>query len=320
MEQRLLHGIIHLLQTEKSMNNHYKPSIVVFGCTGTVGSEVIRLLSTQNCFVRGILRNPSRTYPVVAFNISYVSTDLHSQEQLKRACTNADSVFLLTATSPQQIEQEINIIHAAKEVGVQRIVKLSAPIVSKPAHVEVSHWHQQIETVLANQFTDYAILRPYAFMQNWERNTFTMRTFGEIYGSLGNAARNYVDCRDVAEVAVKYLLSTESLNGESLVLTGAEAITNQDMAQRFSHIINRRIKYVDISSEELKKQLMQRAKLPNWLANHIVELDDLAIKIPEPTTNSIEKILNRKPRIMDAYLQEFRHLYSSKPLWKFWVK
>ena len=99
-----------------------KPTIVVFGCTGTVGTEVMRQLNGIDCIARGVLRNPERPYPVLKnslpSNITYVSADLNSGDQLKEACLGADALFLLSATSPDQVAHEINILDAAKQSGV----------------------------------------------------------------------------------------------------------------------------------------------------------------------------------------------------------
>ncbi|HVI45868.1 MAG TPA: NmrA family NAD(P)-binding protein [Chitinophaga sp.] len=297
-----------------------KPTIVVFGCTGTVGTEVMQQLSERDCMTRGVLRNPERPYPISAgsrsSNITYVSADLNAGSQLKEACFGADALFLLTATSPNQVEYEINIIDAAKCCGVKRIVKLSAPVVHAPAKVEVSQWHSKIDDYLSRSFDDFCCLRPYAFMQNWERNTFTIRHFGKIYGALGDAARNYIDCRDVATVAVNLLLATEELRERSVILAGPQAISNIEMAAKLSRITGRKVDYVDITPAELFNQLTNKAKLPEWLANHIVELDDLAIKIPEPGYDTITNLIARKPRIMDEYLQESRYLFKRTPFWK----
>ena len=297
-----------------------KPTIVVFGCTGTVGTEVMRQLNGIDCIARGVLRNPERPYPVLKnslpSNITYVSADLNSGDQLKEACLGADALFLLTATSPDQVAHEINIIDAAKQSGVKRIVKLSSPIVPLPAKVEVSQWHSKIDEHLSQNIEDFCCLRPHSFMQNWERNVFTIQYFGKIFGALGDAPRNYVDCRDVATVAVNNLLSPLALTERSIVLAGPQAITNVEMAAKLSRITGRKIDYVNITPEALFNQLTRKAKLPEWLANHIVELDDLAIKVPEPERDTITDLILRKPRIMDEYLQECRHHFKRKPLWK----
>lgn len=297
-----------------------KPVIVVFGCTGTVGTAVMQELKGRDCMVRGVLRNPERPYPVPLdkgpSNVAYVSADLNSINQLKEVCKGADVLFLLTATGPSQVEHEINIIDAARQNGVRRIVKLSAPIVTMPAKVEVSQWHRRIDEHLWQNMDEFCCLRPHSFMQNWERNTFTIQYFGKIYGALGTARRNYIDCRDVADIAVNYLLTPEEIKEKSVVLTGPQAISHIEMAAKLSHVTGRTIQYVNVTPDELFNQLINRAKLPVWLANHIVELDELAIKIPEPEEDNITGLMSRKPRIMEEYLQENRHLFKRKPLWK----
>ena len=297
-----------------------KKTIVVFGCTGTVGLPVLQFLIKENCIVRGVLRNPQRAHPISLenkTNLSYVSADLAIIKEVEDACKFADTIFLLTATHPKQEEYETNVINAAKKYGVKRIVKLSAPYIERTSLVEVSNWHREIETKLENSGVEFCCLRPQAFMQNWERNTFTIRRFGKIYGAIENAPRNYVDARDVAEIAAKLLLQNTPLELNYISISGPEAITNYDMAERLTRVTNTDIEYLNISSDELFKTLKNRAKLPKWLANHIVELDELAIKIPEPAEDSTEKILNKKPRLMNAYLQESKELFKRKSIWGF---
>ncbi|GGX29417.1 NAD(P)H-binding protein [Aquimarina muelleri] len=298
---------------------NYKKTIVIFGCTGTVGLPILQLLIKDTCIVRGVLRNPQREHPISlenTINLSYVSADLSIVKEVEDACKFADTIFLLTATHPKQEEYETNVINAAKKYGVKRIVKLSAPDIEPVSLVEVSNWHRKIEGKLEDSGIEFCCLRPQAFMQNWERNTFTIRRFGKIYGAMENAPRNYVDARDVAEIAVKLLLQNTPLELNYISISGPEAITNYDMAERLTRVTNTNIEYLNISSNELFRTLKNRAKLPEWLANHIVELDELAIKMPEPTEDSTEKLLNKKPRLMNAYLQESKELFKRKPIWK----
>ncbi|PKH52652.1 NmrA family transcriptional regulator [Tenacibaculum sp. Bg11-29] len=302
--------------------NLKRSTIVVFGVTGTVGVEVLKELNKRNCFVRGVLRNTKRKIPIELNGqnnrITYIAVNLDSKEEIKRACINSDAIFLLTGTSPNQITYETNIIEVAEELKIERIVKLSAPVLPNNTHVEVGDWHRQIEKKLAKSNIDYCLLQPHSFMQNWERNTFTIKYFGKIFGVMENAKRNYVDARDVAEIAVHYLLKPENLKGEAIVISGPEAISHTSMAKRISHVTNRNVVYENISRDEYMKKLTKQAKLPTWLARHLVEIDVLAIKHPEPIIDTVEAILNRKPRIMDAYLQESRDLFKTSK-WNFFT-
>lgn len=296
-----------------------KLTIVVFGATGTVRAEVLKLLSSRSCLVRGVLRTPSRDLPIrlneTNNNITYVAVNLKSKKEIERACINSDAIFLLTGTSPWQVNFETNIIEVAQKLKIKRIVKLSAPVMPSNIHVEVSDWHRQIERTLGKSGIDYCLLQPHSFMQNWERNTFTIKYFGKIFGVMEEAKRNYVDARDVAEIGVEYLLSDKELNGEAIVISGPEAISNKDMANRISHVTEKKVVYENISREAYLKKLTKQAKLPMWLARHIIEIETLALKQTEPTTDTVQVILNRHPRIMDTYLQESRHKFMI-PKWR----
>lgn len=283
--------------------------IAVLGSTGTVGTELVRQLAEQDCAVRGVLRQPASRLPVPPQDrparVSYVLADYSSESQLHRALRGAEALFLLVGTNPDQLAIESRAIDAARSAGVRRIVKLSAPIVGADAEVTVAGWHREIEAKLAASGLEYCCLRPYAFMQNWLRNTHTIQQFGAFVGSAGVAARNYVDCRDVAAIAVNLLLSDAPLP-RAITITGPEAITNQDVAERLSAVTGAHIRYENLTHDDHYRLLTTQAKLPEWLAKHIVELEALAVSIPEPTTSTVNELLNRAPRTMDEFLYEHR--------------
>jgi len=297
----------------------YKNTIVVFGCTGTVGTYVLEELVKRDCNVRGVLRHPERAHPIPVHNhsnLTYVSANLDNPKELEAACLQSDVVFLLTATQPKQIEYETNVILAAQKCGIKRLVKLSAPVIQPPGHVEVSEWHRTIESQLEQTTMEYCCIRPYAFMQNWERNTFTIKRFGKFYGTMEDAPRNYVDARDVAEIAVQLLLQEHPLELRAITLTGPEAISHYEMAHRLSKVTGRKIEYINVDKEEFLQILTKRAKLPLWLANHIVELDELAVKVPEPKMGNTEQYLKERPRLMNEYLLEAKDGFMEVPFWK----
>ena len=299
----------------------YKKTIVVFGCTGTVGKFVLEKLLQEDCIVRGVLKHPKRSYPVLLedySNLTYISADLAIPSQVDAACVHADAVFLLTATHPNQVSNEINVINAAKKNGIKRLIKLSAPDIKPIELVAVAKWHREIEAYLELSNISYCCIRPYAFMQNWERNLFTINKFGKFFGVMKNAARNYIDARDVAEVAVKFLIQEEDLTLKIVILTGPEAISHYEMAERMSRVTVGKIEYVNIENPKFLQMLTKRAKLPLWLANHIIELDELALKIPEPTKDTTEYYLNKKPRLMNTYLQENKVLFARERIWGIW--
>jgi uncharacterized protein YbjT (DUF2867 family) len=284
--------------------------IAVLGCTGTVGSEVMRALTQEDCAVRGILTKSNRTYPVPAKDgparINYVAADHTSVQQLSRAFMGAEALFLSIGTNPEQVVLESKAIEAAQCAGVRRVVKMSAPLVAEPASVEVANWHRTIEANLEASGLEFCNLRPYSFMQNWLRNTFTIQHMGKIIGSAGSSPRNYVDCRDVANIAMRLLLSEHPLTMKAITITGSEAISNQDMAERLSLATGFTIRYENLTRAEHYQLLLRRAKLPEWLARHLVELEELARFVPEHPNDEFRVWLRYPPRTMDEFIQEHR--------------
>lgn len=296
--------------------------IVVMGCTGTLGRELMQQLvaAPHTISVRGVLRRADSIYPVplqtAPTRVSYVTAKHTSVADLSRAFAGSDALFLLTGTSLQQVEVETCAVEAAQRAGVRRIIKLSAPLIAKGVSVEVANWHRQIETTIESTGLEYCFLRPYAFMQNWLRNTHSIRYFGKIVGSAGNAARNYVDARDVAAVATQLLLSEAAPVHKALTLQGPEAINNEAIAERLSNVTGGHIYYENLSFEDHYELLVTRANVPDWLARHIVELEALAVHIPERSSDSIKQCLGRYPRTMDEFLQESRLSFTRLPRWK----
>ncbi|MEM7737385.1 MAG: NAD(P)H-binding protein [Deinococcota bacterium] len=267
------------------------------GCTGTLGCELMQQLVTapHTISVRGVLRRAGSIYPVplqtAPKRVSYVTAKHNSVAELSRAFAGADALFLLTGTSLQQVEVETCAVEAAQRAGVRRIIKLSAPLIAKGVSVEVASWHRQIEAAIESTGLEHCFLRPYAFMQNWLRNTHSIRYFGKIVGSAGNAARNYVDARDVAAVAAQLLLSEAAPVHKALTLQGPEAINNEAIAERLSNVTGGCIDYENLSFEDHYELLVTRANLPDWLARHIVELEALAVHIPESSSDSVTQCL-----------------------------
>lgn len=284
--------------------------IAVVGCTGRVGSQVMRELAFQNCHIRGILSQPGATYPVPSqdhpMRISYVAADGLFPDQLKQAFKGVDALFLAMVNSLQQVEIESNVIDAADQAGIRRIIKLSTPFVAPPASVVISNWHRDIEAKLATSGMEHCSIRPVAFMQTWLRHTHVITHFGKIIGAAGSASKTYVDCRDIAAVAVKLLLSEHPLPSEFVTLTGNELINYQEMAERLSRATGSKIIYENIPPQALYQFLMTEANMPDWLARHLVQMEEFAALIPEKPNNSVQEFLGCYPRTMDEFVQEHR--------------
>ncbi|MES5955641.1 NmrA family NAD(P)-binding protein [Bacillus fungorum] len=214
-------------------------------------------------------------------------------------------LFLALSNSPKQIDLESSVINVAVEAGIEHIVKISSPIFQRTSPVTVAEWHREIEWKLRGPSIAHTILRPYAFMQNLLRFAPTIAKQGVFYGSMGDSSCNFIDCRDIADVAVEVLINREK-SGGIYTLTGAEILSYQDIASELSIILNRTINYINMDPAELRRNLINYEQMPIWLANHIVEIQDMSIKVQENPTDTVKELIGKEPRTLRAFLHEYK--------------
>ncbi|PWK70999.1 uncharacterized protein YbjT (DUF2867 family) [Streptomyces sp. CG 926] len=282
--------------------------IVVMGATGATGNALLHSLRTLDVPVRALTRTPHTPIPGTTgahrppVEVRYAdATDPHS---LRAAFKGTDQLFLAMANGPAQVELETAVIDMATDAGIGHIVKISAPAAEPDSPVAVSRGHHAVEEHLRASGLAHTILRPYAFTQNLLRLTPAVAQ-GVILGTTGDAPCNYVDCRDIGDVAAAALTRPE-IAGHTYTLTGPEALSSPEIAARLSAVTGRPIRYVDLTPAELRDNLVREAHMPAWLADHVTEIQQLTVTRPETPTTTVVDVLGRPPRSVDAFLQEHR--------------
>ncbi|MEK4296163.1 SDR family oxidoreductase [Paenibacillus sp. FSL R5-0914] len=281
--------------------------IVIMGATGTIGSALLERLVDLGVPVRALSREPEKLRDQIGEKgrsiIEVAFVDASDPTSVRRAFTDASQLFLAMSNSPRQIELETSIIQIAAESGIKHIVKISSPAFEHSSPVAVAGWHQEIEKTLRESGLTHTVLRPYAFMQNLIRFAPTITTQNVFFGSMGVSPCNFIDCRDIADVAAEVLTNHE-VSGHIYTLTGSEIFSYPQIASRLSALLNRPISYINLEPQELLRNLIEHGNLPHWLANHVVEIQTMSRMVPESPNNTVKGLLGREPRTLDAFLHE----------------
>ncbi|MFI8081697.1 SDR family oxidoreductase [Kitasatospora sp. NPDC086009] len=283
------------------------------GATGTTGTALLHSLRALDVPVRALTRTPQRPLPGTAgprhdrlVEVRYA--DAGDPDSLRAAFEGADQLFLAMANSPAQVALETRVIDIAVVSGIGHVVKVSAPAAEPDSPVAISRGHHAVEAHLRASGLTGTVLRPYAFMQNLLRLAPAVAE-GVVLGAMGEAPCNYVDSRDIGDVAAA-VLTRRHLAGGTYTLTGPEAVSHPDLAARLTAVTGRLIRYVDLAPEEMRDNLVHRAGMPDWLADHVVEIQRLAVARPETPTSTVADVLGRSPRTLDAFLAEHRHHFD----------
>jgi uncharacterized protein YbjT (DUF2867 family) len=287
--------------------------IAVMGATGTVGNALLRTLTAQGVPCRALARTPGKLHGTIAVAVAapveVVAADAVDPHSLRAALKGCDQLFLSMANQPDQVELEIAVIDAAAAAGIAHVVKLSAPAAEPDSPVAVSRGHATIEAHLKATIPLSTILRPYAFMQNLLLLAPAVAAQGVIVGAMGNAPCNYIDARDIADMAAA-VLTRPGTAGTTYELTGGRAFSHPELADRLTTLTGRPVAYVDLGTAAFHAHLVRTAGMPDWLAAHIVEIQRLAVSRPESPNMTIERLLGRAPRDLRAFLDENRAAFG----------
>ncbi|MEV7600714.1 NmrA family NAD(P)-binding protein [Kitasatospora sp. NPDC089797] len=284
--------------------------IVIMGAGGATGGATLRSLAALGAPSRALSRDPARLAAALDDRTLGRTTPLQADaadpESLHRAFRGAHQLFLTMANGPRQVQHELNAIEAAVACGVEHIVKVSAPAAEPDSPVAVSRGHHLIEEHLRSLRVTTTVLRPYAFLQKLLLLAPGIAAGGVVQGAMGQARCNYVDVRDIGEAAAEILTRPE-LAGGTYPLTGGRAYSYPELAALLGELLGRPVRYLDLAPAALHAHLVARAGMPDWLAAHVVEIQQLAVVRKEVPDDTFTRLTGRAPRTMEAFLGEHLH-------------
>ncbi|MFE3019137.1 NmrA family NAD(P)-binding protein [Streptomyces sp. NPDC059256] len=277
------------------------------GASGTTGGALLRSLAASGVPSRALTRDPDRLRAhlgeAVSHLVEVVPADATDTDSLRAAFKGARQLFLAMANGPAQVDLETRVVDTAADSGIEHIVKISDPVAAADSPVTLSRGHHAVEEHLRASGLTHTVLRPYAFMQNLLLLAPAVAARSVVLGAMQDAPCNWIDSRDIGDVAAATLTRAD-LRGGTYVLTGSEAVGYGELTEILTRLLGRPVRYVDLPPHELRENLVHHAHMPPWLAEHVVEIQQLAVSHPESPTDTVTHVLGRPPRTLDAFLRE----------------
>lgn len=277
--------------------------ILITGATGTAGSEIVKRLSAVGKPFRVLVRNREKAARLAGPGVEIAEGDLGKPDSLDRALEGVEKALLLSSPDPKQVELQGNFIQAAKRAGVKHVVKFSAMGAAADSQMTLARWHGQTEKQLEQSGMAYTHLQPNQFMQNFLGFAPSIAAEGVFYAPLKQARSSVVDVRDIAAVA-SAVLTGAGHEGKTYVITGPEALTYAQIAEKLSTVAGRKVNYIDVTPEQSKAGMIA-AGMPAWLADAVNEL-----YIPwsqgagATTTNVIREVAGKQPTGFDQFARD----------------
>jgi len=285
--------------------------ILVIGSTGTVGKEIIRELAARKADFRALVRKKSDAEKLNAEGIQTAIGDYAQPESVRAALKGVDRLYLLSPVVLQMTEYEGSVVDAAKNAGVQHIVKHSVMGADSRSPVTLFQWHAAVEEKIKASGVPYTLLRPNTFMQNLAKfYGKSIAKDGVFYDSLEDGQVSYVDTRDIGAVAA-VVLTEDGHEGRTYEITGSEALSNTQIADHLSAVLAKKVTYQSISDETMRQGMLSSGT-PDWAADYLVALYQLE-RLGKAATvmDTVEQVTGRKPRMMAGYLQENKAAFQT---------
>jgi len=284
--------------------------ILITGATGNNGQELIRQLTAMGQHVRALVRKPGDAAKLCGSNIEVVSGDFDLSETLESALQGVDKAFLLTPVAERFVQWQKEFIQAAKRAGIKHLVKFSGMGADPRSASELLKLHAETDDILRSSGVPFTILQPNSFHQNMLSSANTIKAQGVFYWPMKDASQSTVDVRDINAVAAK-IFTSSGHEGKTYVITGPEALTFQQAAEKLSSVLGRKIQYVDVPISAAAEGLRDSA-MPDWNVRAVTDLlAYFATGAAATVTDTVPRLLGRPATSFEQFVKDYRAAFMN---------
>ena len=273
-------------------------TILITGASGTIGSALIQQLQgSSDRIIAGSSTGKS------ILNRETRRVDFSKPDTLAGAFNSVDTLFLLLPLQKNMVELARNAIHAAKVAGVKHIVRTSGAGADAASPVAIARVQGEIDQLVIESGLSWTITRPTSFMQNYINFYGTMIKRGAIYLPQGEGKISLIDVADIAAVNAVILQNPAAHTGKIYTLTGAEALSNADVASQIGQAIGKTIAYVAVP-DSAAIESMKSMGLDDWHIAALMSLNQIiAGGYASGVSDDVTTILGRPSLGFEQFVQ-----------------
>ncbi|WP_046505910.1 NAD(P)H-binding protein [Streptomyces odonnellii] len=273
--------------------------ILITGATGTIGSEVVKLLADSGKPIRAMVRKP-----VEIPGVEVVQADFDDPASLADAVADVETVFLVTLPQRPNPDHDVAMVKAAREAGVQRVVKLSA-MSSMPGT-----WHWLSEEAVKSGGMEWTILRPPTFASNMLAYADAINSGQPVPNLTGSAAIGIIDPRDVAAFAA-HLLVSEGHGGQTYRPTGPDLLRFDEQVGILEHALGSQIATMDMPLDSLRDMMIgsgTEAEVAEQVVTGMAQLKEGHYSL---LTDDFLRVLGRAPKSFANWVDDHAHVFRA---------
>ncbi|MCS4314146.1 NAD(P)H dehydrogenase (quinone) [Pseudomonas sp. BIGb0381] len=244
--------------------------IAVTGATGQLGRLVVEKLKQKvpASNLIALVRSPEKASDL---GVNVRAADYDNPKTLVAALNGVDTLLLISSSEiGKRLSQHRNVINAAKQAGVNRVVYTSL-LHADTSSLSLAEEHRQTEAELKASGLAFTILRHGWYTENYTGFIAGALSAGEFIGSAGDGKIAAATREDFAQAAA-VVLTRDDQEGKIYELAGDSAWTLSELAAEVSRQTGRNIPYKNLPESDYASALINFG-LPEPLAQALAGYD-----------------------------------------------
>lgn len=284
--------------------------IFVAGAAGNIGTALLSSLHASGAEVVAGVHSADKARILGDLGVEARPFDFEDTSSMVSAMAGCQRMFLVIPLQERLTRYGHLAVMAAKEAGIEYIVRTSGYAASSDAHWRLGREHGMVDQFVEDSGIPFTILRPNSFMQNFSTIMAPMIKSGVIALPEEDAKVSYIDVRDIADCAAKLLLDAGEHVNKFYALTGPEGLSGADVAAQISQAAGREVVYTPIAEEAFIESLTGMG-VPEWNVNMLVSLTRVVkLGMIGNVTKAVEYLTDRPARTFGDFTTEHAAIWK----------